>query len=136
MRSDRHSLLAHPGQTVNWLEAVLGLTSSGVTRLVERLAVAGWVQRRTGEDGRRRQLALTVAGTARAESVLGGRRAALADALAVLSPPARATLEVLVDKVVAGLAEDRLAALRVCRLCDRAACGGTDCPLQHSVVDD
>ncbi len=40
--------------------------------------------------------------------------------------------------MVIGLAGERLAALRVCRLCDRAACCGTGlaCPLQQTVTDD
>lgn len=131
------TLLAHHGRTVGWLSDVLGLTSSGGTRLVERLVAAGWVERSAGDDARQRQLALTAPGRARADSMLAGRQAALAEAVAVLSATERADLEALLDKVVAGLAGDRLAALRVCGLCDRVACceTGEECPLQHTVVD-
>ncbi len=130
------TLLAHSGRTVSWLGAVLGLTSSGVTRLVERLVVAGWVKRSTGQDARRRQLALTRAGTKRARAILAGRQAALSGALSALSVDERTALEKLLDKVVTRLAEDRLSVLRLCRLCDRSACsgGGRLCPLDHTVL--
>lgn len=132
------TMLAHPGQTVGWLGDVLGLTSSGATRLVERLIGSGHVEGRVGDDARRRQLTLTPAGTERAELVLSARSAALSRALAGLSRSERAQLERLLAKVIGGLAEDRMAALRVCRLCDRTACSGADrdCPLRHTVPDE
>ena len=132
------TLLAHAGRTMNWLGAVLGLTSSGVTRLVERLVAAGWVTRSAGQDARRRQLTLTPAGTQRAEAILAGRQAALSAVLGRLSAGEQVALEGLLNKVVTGLADDRLTALRVCRLCDRAACSeaGQRCPLEHAGSDD
>ncbi len=87
------TVLAHPGKTTSWLGGVLGLTSSGVTRLVDRLVSSGWVEQTTGKDLRSRELALTTAGTAQAESVLAGRQAALTDGLVALSPSEQATLE-------------------------------------------
>src|SRR5687767_8729489 len=63
------TLLAHPDQSVRWLGDVLGLTSSGGTRLVDRLVAAGWVTRTAGDDARRRQLRLTRSGSARARTV-------------------------------------------------------------------
>lgn len=109
-----------------------------MTRLVERLVTAGWVARTAGVDARRRRLELTATGTDRAERILAGRQAALGRAVAVLSASERASLEELLDKVVSGLTDDRLTTLRVCRLCDRAACCGTgrDCPLAQTVPDD
>lgn len=132
------TVLAHPGRTVGWLGEVLGLTSSGVTRLVDRLVTDGWVVRSAGVDGRRRQVDLSAAGTERAQLFLADREAALGRTVAVLSGPERAQLEVLLDKLVTGLAEDRTAALRVCRLCDRSACREVDreCPLQHTMFDE
>lgn len=132
------TLLAHPGQQVSWLADVMALTSSGATRLVERLVEADWVERSTGNDARSRQLDLSTAGVDRAKLVLADRQAALSSALDCLSPAERVHLEVLLDKLVAGLADDRPTALRVCRLCDRAACcaGRHECPLQHTVPDD
>lgn len=129
------TLLAHPGRPVSWLGAVLGLTSSGVTRLVDRLVGAGWVTRTSGPDARSRVLQLTQAGRECALDVLRARRAALADAVAGLAAPDRAELERLLDQVVTGLATTRLPALQVCRMCDREAfaSGGHRCPLEHTV---
>lgn len=131
------TLLAHPGRTVGWLGGVLGLTSSGVTRLTERLVSAGWVERTPGADARRRELELTSAGKRQAKRVLAGRRAALSSAVAVLSPAEQTHLETLLDTMVARLATDRQEALRVCRLCDRTSCcdAGRDCPLQPTTAD-
>jgi DNA-binding MarR family transcriptional regulator len=131
------TLLAHPGRTLGWLGEVLGLTSSGVTRLVDRLVTAGWVARSAGTDARQRQLVLTADGAARAQRMLDARENELARVLGALSEPERASLESLLDKIVAGLADDRRTALQVCRLCDREACClGRDCPLEHTVPVD
>lgn len=131
------TLLAHPDQPVSWLGGVLELTSSGITRLVDRLVAAGWVTRTAGDDARSRRLRLTRTGRARARAVLDARHAAMADALGALSGPDRAELERLLTVLVGRLTRDRLPALRVCRLCDRAACAseGRDCPLEHTTHD-
>lgn len=128
------TLLAHPGRPVSWLGAVLGLTSSGVTRLVDRLTAAGLVTRTTGSDARSRTVQLTGAGRRRARAILRARRTAMAEVLAPLSARDRRELERLLDLVVGGLEEDPLPAMHVCRLCDRSACSaaGTGCPLQHA----
>jgi DNA-binding MarR family transcriptional regulator len=128
------TLYAHPDEPVSWLGGVLRLTSSGVTRLVDRLVAAGWVTRTAGEDARSRRVRLTRTGRARARAVLEARRAAMADVLDVLSDGDRAELERLLDVLVGRLAATRQPALRVCRLCDRAACAsdGHACPLEHT----
>lgn len=128
------TLHAHPDEPVSWLGGVLRLTSSGVTRLVDRLVAAGWVTRTAGEDARSRRLRLTRTGRARARAVLEARRTAMADVLDALSDGDRAELERLLDVLVGRLARTRQPALRVCRLCDRAACSseGHVCPLRHT----
>ncbi len=132
------TLLAHPGRSVSWLGGVLGLTSSGVTRLVDRLVAAQWVTRSPGSDARSRRLNLTARGRRRAQALLRARHTAMADALGTLSPPDQAELERLLALVVGGLADSRLPALQVCRLCDRDACAseGGECPLEHTVSAD
>lgn len=129
---------AHPDRAVAWLGGILDLTSSGVTRLVDRLVAAGWVIRAPGTDARQRRLRLTPAGKARARALLRDRERVLSDALSSLSDEERADLERLLDHLVAGLAETRLPALRTCRLCDRSACRaqGGHCPLDHAVAED
>lgn len=130
------TLLAHPDRSVSWLGEVLGLTSSGITRLLDRLVAAGWVTRDKGLDARSRRVRLTRAGRARARAVLRARREVMSDVIRPLSADDRKELERLLDLVVSGLADTRGPALRACRLCDRAACAsaGRECPLQHTVA--
>jgi DNA-binding MarR family transcriptional regulator len=132
------TLLTHPAHTVSWLGDILGLTSSGITRLVDRLDTAGWVTRTIGADARSRRLRLTAAGRARALAVLRARQAAMASALEPLTEHERQELERLLDVVVGHLAKTRVPAMQVCRLCDRAACasGARACPLEHTVDAD
>lgn len=129
------TLYAHPRQSISWLGDVLGLTSSGITRLVERIETSGWVRRTPGEDARSRRLRLTATGRRQAERVLAARQRAMSEVVSPLSDRDRVELERILDTLVAGLAGDRATALRVCRLCDRAACApdGTRCPLEHTV---
>jgi hypothetical protein len=117
---------------------VLGLTTSGATRLVERLAAAGHVERSPGTDARQRRLRLTPDGDVRAERILAARRTRLAALLDALTPAERDGLEAVTAKLVAGLTDDWTAALRVCRLCDREACcaaAGEGCPLGYVAED-
>jgi DNA-binding MarR family transcriptional regulator len=130
------TLLAHPDQPVSWLGGVLGLTSSGITRLVDRLVARGWVTRMAGDDARSRRVRLTQEGDVCADAVLRARHAAMAEVTGALSEADRGELERLLDLVVGGLTQTRLPALRVCRLCDRSACasGSRECPLEHTVA--
>jgi DNA-binding MarR family transcriptional regulator len=125
------TLHVHADRPVSWLGQVLGLTSSGVTRLVDRLVAGGWVTRAPGRDARSRQLTLSAAGRDRARVVLRARSEAMAAAVHGLSDADRAEFERLLGLVVRGLTVDADEALRVCRLCDRGACaaGGVGCPL-------
>jgi DNA-binding MarR family transcriptional regulator len=126
------TLLAHPDRPVAWLGDVLGLTSSGSTRLVDRLVGAGWVTRTAGADARSRRLRLTDKGHRRASAILQARQSAMGGVVAGLSQEDRGELERLLDLVVRGLA-DTASPMRVCRLCDRASCtsGGLECPLDR-----
>jgi DNA-binding MarR family transcriptional regulator len=132
------TLLAHPDHPVSWLGGVLGLTSSGITRLIDRLVAVGWVTRDPGLDARSRRVRLTGTGRDRARNVLEARRAVMAAAVGALSGRDRAELERLLDVIVKGLAETRQSAMQVCRLCDRSACAadGRECPLDHAVITE
>jgi DNA-binding MarR family transcriptional regulator len=132
------TLLAHPDRPVSWLGEVLGLTSSGVTRLVDRLVARGWVTRTPGADARHRRLRLTSSGTKRARTLNRDREAVLADAVAVLTEADRTELERLLDSLVGALHEDLMPTMHTCRLCDRGVCrsSGVPCPLDHTVPTD
>ncbi len=111
------------GETIDGLRRVLGLTHSGTVRVVDRLAAAGYVERRTGQDARSVSLALTPAGRRATRRVLAAREAAVEEVLSRLGPADRARIGDLLAAMLAG--EPR----RSCRLCDVDACRhGRRCP--------
>jgi DNA-binding MarR family transcriptional regulator len=127
-------LHAYPGESVQALANVLGVSQPAGVKIADRLAADGLLERRTGTDHRVRALHLTPKGRRAAIDVLSGRAAALDEVLAGLAPAEREQLEPLLEKLVAALAQDRPEALTVCRLCDRSACcsGAAGCPLEHT----
>lgn len=132
------TLLGHPDRPVSWLGDVLGLTSSGATRLVDRLVDKGWVSRRGSVDSRERRLRLTPAGRRHARAALHHRDDQVGASIATLSGTERAQLERLMERLVGDLTTERLPALQTCRLCDRSACSSerAPCPLDHTVTAD
>jgi DNA-binding MarR family transcriptional regulator len=132
------TLVTHHDRTVSWLGKVLGLTSSGATRLVDRLVAGGWVARSAGEDSRQRRLRLTDDGRARAHGLQQARLDALAQSLAPLDAAQRGQLELVLENMVGSLTSSYISALATCRLCDRSACREMNqtCPLHHTVPED
>jgi DNA-binding MarR family transcriptional regulator len=120
--------------SVDLLRQVLGLTSSGTVRLVDRLEQAGYVQRGPGRDGRSTSVTLTAAGRRAAQRVSAARADVLNDALGVLSAAERQEFESLAGKVLAGLVRGPGA---VRRMCDTAVCGRDEgqCPVANAVRD-
>lgn len=126
----------HPGQSIDTLARVLGLTGSGAVRLVDRLSADGLVERRAGSDGRTRALHLSRTGKQTVRRMLDRRESALLDALSTLSADEQAQLMPMLEKLLQRLAPDRVRARGICRLCDVAACrAGARCPLDLDVVD-
>jgi DNA-binding MarR family transcriptional regulator len=125
---------AYPGESVTDLAGILGVSQPAAVKVADRLAADGLLERRPGADRRTRSLHLTRAGRAAAARVLSERAGELTGLLGVLEPTEREELEPLLEKLVAALADDRPAALEVCRLCDREACCGSTsgCPLEHT----
>ena len=121
--------------TVDLLRQVLGLTSSGTVRMVNRMAESGYVQRGPGDDGRSTSVSLTGAGLAAAEAVTAARAGVLTGALDALSPAEREALRQLISKVLAGLIGGPGTVRWMCRLCDTGVCRGTEggCPVGHAV---
>lgn len=128
-------LNAYPGDSIEQLRAVLGVSQPGAVKVVDRLAGGGLLERRAGGDRRTRALHLTPAGRRAAARILVDRAGELERVLEVLDGDERSRLESLLEKLVSGLAHDRPSALAVCRMCDRDVCcgGPTGCPLQHTV---
>jgi DNA-binding MarR family transcriptional regulator len=124
--------LDHPA--IDLLRQVLGLTSSGTVRLVDRLEESGYVRREAGADGRSTSVALTEAGRVAAEQVSAARAEVLQRSLAVLTDGERATLEQLVSKVLVGMMRGPGATRWMCRLCDIGVCRGAPggCPVGNA----
>ena len=120
--------------TVDLLRQVLGLTSSGTVRLVDRLAESGYVRRGPGGDGRSTSVSLTAAGRAAAERVGTARADVLLGALSGLAPAERETLRALLSRVLAGLIRGPGAVRWMCRLCDIGVCRGAEggCPVSNA----
>lgn len=120
--------------TIDLLRQVLGLTSSGTVRLVDRLAESGYVRREPGVDGRSTSVVLTQAGRAAAERVSAARAEVLWRSLTVLSDAERAVLEQLVGKVLVGMMREPGATRWLCRLCDIGVCRGAPggCPVGNA----
>ena len=121
-----------PEGSVHTLSQAVGLTHSGAVRLVDRLAKAGWVTRRAGDDARSVKIGLTRRGRTVAERVRARRNEELAKALDGLTPRQRNDLLHTCELVVANLTLQRLAQRAagalpaggaLCRMCDFAACG-------------
>ena len=117
--------------SVDLLRQVLGLTSSGTVRLVDRLAESGYVRREAGPDGRTTCVVLTEAGWQTATRVSQARAAVLHKSLAVLTPAERAAFAELAGKVLVGMMRGPGAARWICRLCDTGTCRGSEsgCPV-------
>jgi DNA-binding MarR family transcriptional regulator len=130
------------GCSVDRLRRVLGLTSSGTVRLVDRLVAAGDVRRREGSDGRTTSIELTAAGRRAARRVTAARGGVLEDALGDLSPAERADLGRLAARVLENVVRRKLAREAaestrwICRLCDMHACERAEgrCPAANAAA--
>ena len=130
------------GRTTEDLAQATGLTHSGAVRLVDRLAAAGFVERRPGRDGRSLSIVLTAAGRALSSTVIEARATAVEATLAGLGGDQRRTLGPLVDALVTTVTDQRLRRRQegdepagwLCRLCDAVACGRPDgdCPAANA----
>jgi DNA-binding MarR family transcriptional regulator len=122
--------LDHP--TLDDLRKVVGLTPSGVVRLVDRLAAAGLINRAPGPDGRSRAILLTEHGQAVAAELKTARLAALQGMLAGLTATEQQTLHALLGRVMGTVVEHKSGGAWICRQCDLAACrrAAGECPAQ------
>jgi DNA-binding MarR family transcriptional regulator len=117
------------GLSVDRLSKILRLSQPGTVRLVDRLAEAKLVERKTGSDRRSVALRLTDAGKRQVKSLLVGRQHALSQALRGLDDWERSTLSAIANKVLRGLEHSAVECDRRCRLCDGASCPDDTCPM-------
>jgi len=120
--------------SVDLLRRVLGLTSSGTVRLLDRLAAEGYISRGPGPDGRTISISLTPAGRAAAERVATARAEILEHVLRVLTDEERRVLEGLEAKMLVGLMRGPGATGFMCRMCQTGACReGSGCPVTNAI---
>lgn len=129
-----HEFLDRP--TLDELRRVLGLTPSGVVRLVDRLAEAGLVTRGPGKDGRSRSVRLTPAGRRAATAVRAARATVLTRALGDLPACDVEALHGLLGRMLASLVWHKDGGAWICRLCDLHACGRDEgrCPTANAAA--
>jgi len=120
--------------SVDVLRQVLGLSSSGTVRLLDRLAESGYIERAPGADRRSTAIVLTEAGRLAAEQVCRARAGVLDRAMALLSPAERAEFDRLVGKMLVGMMRGPGAVRWICRLCDTGICRGSPggCPVGNA----
>jgi DNA-binding MarR family transcriptional regulator len=119
---------------VDLLRQVLGLTSSGTVRLIDRLEESGYVRREPGADGRSTSVVLTEAGAEAARRVAEARAGVLKGAMAALTEDEREVFEGLTSKMLVGMMRGPGATRWICRLCDIHVCRGTPggCPVGNA----
>jgi DNA-binding MarR family transcriptional regulator len=117
--------------SIDRLRQVLGLTSSGTVRLIDRLTESGYVRREPGVDGRSTSIVLTEPGREAAARVSRARADVLERSLSVLSPAERAAFERIAGKILVGMMRGPGATRWICRLCDIGVCRGASdgCPV-------
>jgi DNA-binding MarR family transcriptional regulator len=123
------------GASIDALRRVLGLSHSGGVRIVKRLEARGLLVREPDPADRRAvRLHLTAGGRRAARRLIAGRRQALAALLAGLGERETASLERLLERLLAAATGSGEDANRICRLCDPGVCGHPDrCPVTQAV---
>jgi DNA-binding MarR family transcriptional regulator len=120
--------------SVDLLRQVLGLTSSGTVRLLDRLAESGYIEREEGPDRRSTSVVLTERGDAVAREICQARTELLDRVLAPLTPRERAAFDRLAGKMLVGMMRGPGAVRWGCRLCDTGICRGAPggCPVGNA----
>jgi len=121
------AVVAEPGLSIDELRRVLDLTHPGAVRLVDRLVERGWIERQPG-IGRAVRLVPTKSGKAAERLLAAARDEAIAALLVPMAEKDVQTVAGLVEPALGSIVTDVDEIRRLCRLCDREACG--DCPAE------
>lgn len=126
-----------PGERIDSLRRVLGLSPSGAVRVVDQLVSGGLVERRaSAKDAREALIHPTVRGSRVARRVLAARDAAVQQLLEPLSEQECAQLFSLLERLLVALPSDRDDARHICRLCDHPACEHSWCPVSAGALGE
>jgi DNA-binding MarR family transcriptional regulator len=123
--------------SIGTVDQVVGLTSSGAVRLIDRLEAEGHLQRAPGPDGRSRSVRLTRSGHEVAARVARARSQVLEGILAEFSERDRRVLDELISRLLVQLIRGPGARRWMCRLCDTRACGreAGECPVASAAQE-
>jgi MarR family transcriptional repressor of emrRAB len=125
------TLGAQPGISINELRQILNLSHPGTVRLIDRLETQGFVDRRSGVDGRTLALFLTEAGQERRQTILAERRHQLQLAVDCLTDADLEQLTQLLEKMLVAMTTSALRANEICRFCEEEVCPGDRCPVEQ-----
>lgn len=127
----------HPGDGIEMLSKVLGITHSGAVRLVNTLEEEGLVERqRSEEDARAVILRVTAKGGNRANKVLDARERVTSQILSSLNTRQRKAMVPALESVLTAMTQDVVGARRICRFCDEGVCRAVGCPVENAVTQD
>lgn len=118
-----------PGMTIGQLGTVLARSHPGTVRIVDRLAAARLVERRTSSSDRRSvTLFLTPEGLTDRTAVLARRQSALREIVQLVESDDLLALEQVSETILRALPDDAASALAICRYCDERRC--RQCPME------
>lgn len=123
------NLAQWPGDTIEELRHMLGLTHSATVRVIDGLAADGLVERVHVGGGPAVRPVLTAAGKAEAHRVLAVRKAVLDYLIAQLSEEEIAAVTEVAEHLLSALTHDFNAGELICRLCELDACPQDVCPV-------
>jgi MarR family transcriptional repressor of emrRAB len=121
------------GRTVEFLRRTLGLSHSWTVRLVEKLAKAGLVVKKSGSDKRTLALFLTEQGRRKMQGIVRARRRCLDEVLAALPVKEQKTFTSMLERMLAMLTGDEDSAEAICKLCEVDVCPQNRCPVTLAV---
>jgi len=123
------NLAQWPGDTIEELRHMLGLTHSATVRVVDGLAADGLVERVRVGGGPAVRPTLTEPGEADARRVLDARNDLLQWLVGHLSDEEIASLTALSERLLGAMTDDFNAGELICRLCELEACPQDRCPV-------
>lgn len=122
-------------QSIVDIAAICNLSHSAAVRLVERLEKKGYICKTTTKFDRRKvHVELTEDGYEMRDKILKARRSAIEPIVSKFSRSDWKVIEWAAGFILADLTESRLESEQICRLCDAAACGNDNCPVEKKAL--
>lgn len=117
----------HAPMTATKLAAIVGVTQSACTRLIDKLAVDGLIDKQPKKDGREVKFVLSAQGQGVQQQLQAARLSTACDLLDILNPVEQRHLDRILSLLLAASVTDRTQARHLCRFCDHGICDGEAC---------